>query len=531
MVFYRIINKKNKLLLHLFVKLRLITRLYRLESYNDSKRKPQITQITENTPQKIRSTTPISEKSNNNSSSSLIIHQSHKKSDCTNCDAEDDTDTTTDPEMLDTELGVTADSFLHNQQINSSCRGDGSDDHQLIKRNLSGSKNKSSPSEHNEINSSHGLQKSSSFDPNLIDLECQLSGFAQEGVKVMIAFLYCMTGLFVSTLTMVVTAERVPDSTKYPPLPDLILDNLPHISWAFRASEYCIMLQALFVIAVLIFHKYRLIVLRRGLSIAGSIMLLRSLTIVVTSLSVPNQRHNCIPLVLNDGNDENGEKLSNKILTDSAENLANLISNITWRKRLMMAFRTFKAGGLSIAGVETCGDYMFSGHTAILTLLQHVITEYGPKWPWLHASAYILNTFGAFFVLAGHEHYTLDVLMALYITSRMCNHYVQLANTGPVHWRTNQTNFMSFPLFWFLEGNIPGTLPNIYEHPKYIVKRNCHIIKTRLRPLLKYKIVNQVLKKTSVLSYFGGSSSASIASQGSSGNACNKEKSNSKKLK
>ena len=82
----------------------------------------------------------------------------------------------------------------------------------------------------------------------------------------------------------------------------------------------------------------------------------------------------------------------------------------------------------------------------MLTLFQHLITEYGPRWAWMQALAYILNTFGAFFVLAGHEHYTLDVLMALYITSRMCSHYTQLANTGPVHWRTNNTNFMTFPL-------------------------------------------------------------------------------------
>ena len=79
----------------------------------------------------------------------------------------------------------------------------------------------------------------------------------------------------VSTLTMVITAERVPDSKNYPPLPDLILDNLPMIPWAFKASEFCVCLEIILVVCILIFHRYRLIVLRRGLSITGSIMLLR----------------------------------------------------------------------------------------------------------------------------------------------------------------------------------------------------------------------------------------------------------------
>ena len=47
----------------------------------------------------------------------------------------------------------------------------------------------------------------------------------------------------------------------------------------------------------------------------------------------------------------------------------------SWLERSYQAFLIWQGGGMSIQGVRTCGDYMFSGHTVVLTLLNFFITE------------------------------------------------------------------------------------------------------------------------------------------------------------
>lgn len=42
---------------------------------------------------------------------------------------------------------------------------------------------------------------------------------------------------------------------------------------------------------------------------------------------------------------------------------------------LVRAWEILSGAGLSIQGVRTCGDYMFSGHTVWLSLLTHFICE------------------------------------------------------------------------------------------------------------------------------------------------------------
>jgi multidrug transporter EmrE-like cation transporter len=43
--------------------------------------------------------------------------------------------------------------------------------------------------------------------------------------------------------------------------------------------------------------------------------------------------------------------------------------------RIARAYTIWSGLGMSIQGVRTCGDYMFSGHTVALTILNFFITE------------------------------------------------------------------------------------------------------------------------------------------------------------
>ncbi|VDM25488.1 unnamed protein product [Hydatigera taeniaeformis] len=126
--------------------------------------------------------------------------------------------------------------------------------------------------------------------------------------KVIISAIYAFLSLGVTSFVMVLAHERLPDISKYPPLPDILLDNLPYIPWAFEAAEIIAVCLCLIWFTVLFFHKHRLILFRRFCSLLGTVFLLRSVTMIITSLSVPGKHllTECRPFVF----DSYGERLA-----------------------------------------------------------------------------------------------------------------------------------------------------------------------------------------------------------------------------
>lgn len=77
--------------------------------------------------------------------------------------------------------------------------------------------------------------------------------------------------------------------------------------------------------------------------------------------------------------------------------------------------------------------------------------------------------FGIFFILAAHEHYSIDVFVAFYITSRLFLYYHTLANNQALMQRDSNRTRIWFPLFSFFESSVDGIVPNEYESPSKIV--------------------------------------------------------------
>ncbi|KAI1708245.1 phosphatidylcholine:ceramide cholinephosphotransferase 1 [Ditylenchus destructor] len=166
--------------------------------------------------------------------------------------------------------------------------------------------------------------------------------------KLALALVYFLLSTYLTCAIMVYVDGRIPDG--YPPLPDLFLDNIPPVPYAFEICEFIAVAMTL------------------------------CWTAIITSMSVP----------------------AHHLICDR-----NIKGSTNFLDLLQQSFQIWFRVGLTIfGGKRTCGDYMFSGHTATITLLNHLITEYTPsEWKALHITSWGMNIVGMFLILAAHEHY------------------------------------------------------------------------------------------------------------------------------
>lgn len=75
--------------------------------------------------------------------------------------------------------------------------------------------------------------------------------------KAFLSFCYVVFVTWITAFVMVIVHDRVPDMKKYPPLPDIFLDNVPHIPWAFDMCEVTGTVMMILWLMVLFFHKHR----------------------------------------------------------------------------------------------------------------------------------------------------------------------------------------------------------------------------------------------------------------------------------
>jgi len=71
------------------------------------------------------------------------------------------------------------------------------------------------------------------------------------------AFLFMVVNFILTTASLAMVHERVPDRNTYGPLPDVILDNVTAQDWALNVSEVLIMIMSNSAMVFIIFHKHR----------------------------------------------------------------------------------------------------------------------------------------------------------------------------------------------------------------------------------------------------------------------------------
>lgn len=71
------------------------------------------------------------------------------------------------------------------------------------------------------------------------------------------AFLFMVVNFILTTASLAMVHERVPDRNTYGPLPDVVLDNIAAQDWALNVSEVLIMILSNSAMVFIIFHKHR----------------------------------------------------------------------------------------------------------------------------------------------------------------------------------------------------------------------------------------------------------------------------------
>ncbi|XP_055592615.1 phosphatidylcholine:ceramide cholinephosphotransferase 1-like isoform X2 [Uranotaenia lowii] len=266
--------------------------------------------------------------------------------------------------------------------------------------------------------------------------------FPKEIWKTCVALFVLVCNFFLATVSLAMVHDRVPDRDRYGPLPDVVLENIPQQGWALDVSEILIMVVVNSCVVLITFHKHRFIVMRRIFLLMSILYFMRSITMYVTVLPISNTNYYCSPK-------------------------ANVTTPLVIVKR---AFQLISGFGLSINGKHTyCGDYIYSGHTVTLVMGYLIIAEYSPKKFWiLHWLAWCASLTGVTMVLLAHGHYTVDVLIAYYVTTRLFWTYHTLANNSLLL-KQNGNNYIGrewwFFIFRYFEKNVRGPVPLQYNCP------------------------------------------------------------------
>jgi len=251
--------------------------------------------------------------------------------------------------------------------------------------------------------------------------------------------------------------DHVPEQNSTAPLRDIAWKVTPAypigLPFAFKATEIIGMVLFSLALGQLINNKYRSILLRRFFFHIGTVYMYRIITISFTILPVPAVKpDHCAPK------------------TDGS------ISEI-----LMRAGKLFLGAGMDITGQNMCGDYIYSGHTSMLTSTTLYILEYSNQdFVLYRIFCQLLAASGIICIVLSHEHYTIDILIAYFVTTHHFWVYHTMASDSrykkcsPKPWKPGPhlSRVWWWRIFRFMEENVPLELPINFENLFLIAKKS-----------------------------------------------------------
>ncbi|CRK99957.1 CLUMA_CG013254, isoform A [Clunio marinus] len=222
--------------------------------------------------------------------------------------------------------------------------------------------------------------------------------FKSEKFKAILAFLLLICSFILALVSLALTHDRLPDRKVYKPLPDIFLDNVENIDFFLNITEIQIMIIVNLCIVFIFFHKQRFVIAKRCFIILSILYFYRSITMYVTVLPISSNTYYCSPK-------------------------SNATSNIDVAKRVISLLSGM---GLSINNKQTFCDIP-------------------NRLKVLHIFAVINAISGITFLLIAHAHYTIDVIIAYYVTTRLFWTYHSLCQNS-----TNQLNRSYFNKEWWM---------------------------------------------------------------------------------
>lgn len=124
--------------------------------------------------------------------------------------------------------------------------------------------------------------------------------------------------------------------------------------------------------------------------------------------------------------------------------------------------KTFATMGLKRNGQNLCGDYIFSGHSAILFSLMNFVIDYSPKtMRKLRILVKIAVLTAVLAISISHQHYIIDIVAAYFVTTSIHQSYHTLVATvdlGIPLEELPHRNSWWFPFYNYIESDRRSTL-------------------------------------------------------------------------